>query len=208
MNKKAEFIMKAAAIFLTLHLFAGLHSWALETAAPAGTGMAAENSQTERGYIIGPTNLLYIKVLGESGLQQTYRVDEAGYISHPLLGRVRLGGQTVAQAEESLKKQLTGDYILDPNVNIFVLEHSRFSVLGEVRKPGNYEILGQLSLVEAISIAGGFTPLANDRKVKILRHGLEGESTILINMKDVLDGKKTAVNIEAGDVIEIPKSFF
>ena len=176
--------------------------------ATAVGGAASENSQDERGYILGPTNLIYIKILGEEGLQQTFRVDEAGYITHPLVGRLKLGGQTVAQAEDTVKKSLAGDYILEPNVTIFVLEHSRFSVLGEVRRPGNYEILGELSLLEAVSIAGGFTPLANEKKVRILRHEEGAEKTILVNFKDIMDGKKTGTEIQAGDVIEVPKSFF
>lgn len=162
----------------------------------------------EKGYVIGGTNLLFIKVLGQEGLQQTYRVDEVGYISHPLLGRIKLGGRTVAQAEEMLTKSLDGDYILNPHVTVFVLEHSRFSVLGEVRKPGNYEILGQMSLVEALSFAGGFTPLANEKKVTILRHDETGKRTITVNVEEVIQGEKEGLDIQAGDVIEVPKSFF
>ena len=164
-------------------------------------------AQDERSYIIGPTNLLYIKVLGEEGMQQTFRIDEGGYITHPLLGRVKLAGKTISEAEDMLKNLLAGDYILNPNITIFVLEHSRFSVLGEVRRPGNYEILGRLSLIEAISIAGGLTPVGNDKKVKILRHDETGEKTILANVRDIMNGKKD-IDIQAGDVIEIPKSFF
>jgi polysaccharide biosynthesis/export protein len=169
---------------------------------------SAGSGQSEKSYVIGPTNLLFIKVLGENGLQQTYRVDESGFITHPLIGRMKIGGKTVAQAEEVMRKALAGDYILDPNVTIFVMEHSRYSVLGEVRKPGNYEILGRLSLVEGISIAGGFTPLANEKKVRILRRDENGEQTILVNVRDLIEGKKESIDIQAGDIIEVPKSFF
>jgi polysaccharide biosynthesis/export protein len=176
---------------------------------PSGfAGGGAESGQNEKGYVIGPTNLLFIKVLGENGLQQTYRVDESGFISHPLIGRMKIGGKTVAQAEEVMRQALAGDYILDPNVTIFVMEHSRYSVLGEVRKPGNYEILGRLSLVEGISIAGGFTPLANEKKVRILRRDETGEQTILVNVRDLIEGRSESIDIQAGDIIEVPKSFF
>lgn len=169
---------------------------------------AEASSEGDKGYVIGASNLINIKVLGEEGLQTTYRVDEGGYITHPLLGRVKLMGLTVAQAEEMIRKALAAGYILDPNVTIFVIEHSHYSVLGEVRKPGNYEILGKLSVVEGISIAGGFTPVANEKKVKVLRQTESGQKTIIVNVKDILDGRAQSVQIEAGDVIEVEKSFF
>ena len=169
--QKAGFLMALAMLlFFSVQAFAQID--------PPGNfsaGGEGQNAPSEKAYTIGPTNLLFIKVLGEDGLQQTFRVDESGYITHPLIGRVRLAGKTVSEAESLIQQMLTGDYILNPNVNIFVMEHSRFSILGEVRKPGNYEILGHLSLMEGLSIAGGFTPLANQKKVKVLRHGESGE---------------------------------
>lgn len=166
-------------------------------------------AQDDNSYLIGPNNLLHIKILNEGGMQQAFRVDDMGYITHPLAGRIKLAGKTVAEAEESLVSVLSGDYIINPYVTIFVLEHSRFSVLGEVRKPGNYEITGRLSVVEAVSIAGGFTPVANERKVKILRRTEEGEKTLIVNVRDIMDGRIAQdVYVEAGDVIDVQKSFF
>jgi len=197
---------------LPLVLALGLGLWSVssyaETPKDQPSSGGAASSQTERGYVIGATNLIFIKVLGQESLQQTYRVDESGFITHPLLGRFSLVGKTVAEAEEAVKTALVGDYILDPNVTVFVLEHSRFSVLGEVRKPGNYEILGRLSIVEGISIAGGFTPVANTQKVNILRHDKDGERTIAVNIRNIMDGKQNSIDIQAGDVIEVPQSFF
>ena len=169
----------------------------------------AGDAYNENAYLIGPNNLLHIRILNEGGLQQTFRVDDMGFISHPLVGRIRLGGMTVSQAEDRMRSMLDGDYIINPHVTIFVLEHSRFSVLGEVRKPGNYEIIGRLTLVEAISMAGGFTPVANESKVNVVRQGEEGELTLVVSVKDIMEGKKEDnVYIEAGDVINVPKSFF
>lgn len=172
------------------------------SARAGGSGTAA--------YVIGPTNLLEIKVLGQSSLQDTFRVDESGFITHPLLGRIKLAGKTVSDAEMIIQKMLTGDYILNPNVTISVMEHSRFSVLGEVRKPGNYEILGRVSLMEGLSIAGGFTPLANQKKIRILRYDAAGEQTLIINVKDIMNGGQDGheIDIKPGDVIEIPPRFF
>jgi len=59
-----------------------------------------------------------------------------------------------------------------------------------------------------LSIAGGFTPVANTQKVKILRHDDNGEKTFLVNARDIMDGKSESINIQAGDVINVEKSFF
>lgn len=201
-------------VVLSLSMFPASPSGMADMSASAATGaMSAVNTERniqggDSGYVIGPSNLINIKILGQSGLQETFRVDEGGFITHPLLGRVKISGMSVAQAENMIREELSGDYIRDPNVIIFVIEHSHFSVLGEVRKPGNYEILGRLSLLEGISIAGGFTPVANEKRIKVLRHDQGGEKTFFINLKDILDGRKPGVDIQAGDVIEVEKSFF
>lgn len=170
--------------------------------------VAAKSPANDAIYRIAPQNLLQIKILGETGLQQTFRVDDFGFITHPLVGRIRLEGYTVADAENLLENTLKGDYIRNPHITIFVLEHSRFSVLGEVRQPGNYEILGQVSVIEAVSLAGGFTTVANQKKIHILRKEGKGEKAFEVNIDDILQGKRSEVYVQAGDVIQVSKSFF
>jgi len=164
----------------------------------------------EAAYEIGAQNLIQIKIFGEGGLQQIFRVDEMGMITHPLAGRVELGGLTVAQAEHHMEGVLHGDYILNPKVTIFVLEHSRFSIMGEVRKPGAYEIMGRVSVIEAISMAGGFTQVANKRNIKILRKANGVEETVVLDTSKLLeDGdRKKEHYVRSSDVIVVPKSFF
>ena len=171
---------------------------------------AADADNSEHSYQIGPQNVLQIKIFGEAGTNQIYRVDETGSITHALIGRVKLGNLSVAQAEKLMEEKLAGDYIINPHVTIFVLEHSHFSVLGEVKKPGTYEILGRVSLIEAISMAGGFTPVAAQGNVKIVRKGEDKESSITVDTTKITGrGDLSAnVSIEADDVIVVAKSFF
>ncbi|MFZ5802849.1 MAG: polysaccharide biosynthesis/export family protein [Candidatus Omnitrophota bacterium] len=168
-----------------------------------------EAGRDDSAYVIGPENFVLIRILGETDTQQTFRVDESGTITHPLVGRIKIAGKTVAEAEHLMEEALKGGYILNPNVTLLVLEHSRFSILGEVRNPGHYEILGQLRLVEAISMAGGFTPVANEKKVKIIRKTETGEIKMEENVEEIMrGGKEDHVFIQAGDVINVSKSFF
>ena len=172
---------------------------------------AVDNSREEvSDYVLGPQNLLQIKIFGEASVNTLYRVDEDGYIKHALAGRVRLGGLTVAEAERAMEKKLDGDYIINPQVNIFVLEYSHFSIIGEVRKPGNYEISGRVSVIRAISMAGGFTPVANQRGVQIIRKREDGsEDKLPVDATRIMQGDLSVeVDLQADDVIVVPKSFF
>ena len=173
----------------------------------------AQEEETENSaytYVVGAQNLLQVKIFGEASVNQLYRVDEDGYIKHALAGRVKLGGLTVTEAEELMERKLDGDYIINPQINIFVLEFSHFSIIGEVRKPGNYEISGRVSVIRAVSIAGGFTPIANQRGVQIIRRGSDGlETKINVDATRIMHGDLSEeVYLQADDVVVVPKSFF
>ena len=181
-------------------------SWA--TKAP--NVASVDTSSSVDAYVVGNGNMLQIKIYGEAGIQTIFRVDELGYITHPYLGRVKLSGLSVSQAERYLENQLSGDYIVNPNVTVFVMEHSHFSVMGEVKKPGNYEITGRVSLIEALTIAGGFTPIANPRNVKIIRKTDESETTLRVDTAKITESGDMPNDfyMEADDIVIVPKSFF
>jgi len=164
----------------------------------------------ENVYFLGTENLVQIKIFGEAGVNQTYRIDQLGSITHALVGRVKLAGLTVVEAEHLMEKRLADGYIKNPRVTVFIIEHSRFSILGEVRNPGTYEILGRVSIIEALSMAGGFTSVANQRNVKILRKDEMGEETLHVDASNIIDrgNRHEDLHIKANDIIIVPKSFF
>jgi polysaccharide biosynthesis/export protein len=208
MNKNKK-VSRAAFVSLMLFHLAATPS-DLPTQPSNAAAIDQAQSTLDAAYKIAPQNLIQIRILGEDGLQQTFRVDDNGYITHPLVGRVKVAGQTVSNAEEMLEKTLKDDYIRNPHITIFVVEHSHFSMLGEVREPGNYEILGKVSMMQAISMAGGFTPVANERKVRVLRRSKDGaEQSLEVDVQAIMDGAKEDNEfVQAGDVINVPKSFF
>lgn len=181
-----------------------------KTLAPGALEKVSDQREEVAPYVIGSQNLLQIKIFGEAAVNQIYRVDEDGYIKHSLIGRVRLGGLTVTEAEKLMEQKLDGDYVINPQVNIFVLEYSHFSIIGEVRKPGNYEISGPVSVIRAISMAGGFTPIASQGNVQIIRKNPDGtESKIKVDVGRIMQGDLSSEeNLQADDVIVVPKSFF
>lgn len=200
---------------LALFFFIALPVFLSTSASAASSRMTApeavdETHKTDSPYVIGPQNLLQVKIFGEAGTNQIYRVDEDGFIKHALAGRMMVGGLTVSQAENELEKRLQGDYIINPQVTIFVMEYSHFSIIGEVRRPGSYEITGRISIIRAISMAGGFTPIANQRGVQIIRKTIDGtENKINIDATRLMSGDMTSDELlEAEDVVVVPKSFF
>lgn len=171
---------------------------------------AANQANPQFTYVIGPQNVIQIKIFGDASTNQIYRLDESGQIKHTLIGNIKLGGLTIAEAEQLIEKKLSGDYIINPHVNIFILEYSRFSIIGEVQRPGTYEITGRVSIIEAISMASGFTRVADTRHVKVIRKKENQEITIPVDTTRITErGDRSAeVYIEANDVIAVPKSFF
>lgn len=168
------------------------------------------NKRAEVAYVIGPRNTIQIKIFGDASTHQLYRVDELGYINHALLGRIKMAGFSISEAEKLIETKLDKDYIINPRVNIFVLQYSTFSIIGEVRKPGNYEITGRVSVIEAISMAGGFNAVANQRGVRIMRKTEGQETSINVDTTRITQqGDRSGdVNIEQDDVVVVPKSFF
>ena len=170
-----------------------------------------QQDEATNAYRIGPQNMLQIRIFGEAGINQLYRVDEDGFIKHALGGRMEVGGLTVTEAEALVEKKLDGDYVINPQINIFVLEFSQFSIIGEVRKPGNYEISGRVSIIRAISMAGGFTPIADQRGVQIIRKNSTGTETKLkVDVGRIMQGGQSSPeeDLQADDVVVVPKSFF
>ncbi len=165
------------------------------------------------GYRIGPENVLQIDVYygRDKELSRRVRVSSRGRITFPLLGEVEAQGFTVAELEEKLTYLLDKDYLVNPQVSVFIEQYSTVSILGQVNDPGAYEIRGSLSLIELISHAGGFTRIAATNDVRILRTDSDGNrSTIRVRAHDIINrGREDEdVRLQPGDIVTVPESFF
>ncbi len=203
---KAVFAFLLATAFLAIDA----HAAALPDK-QIGLEKAATSYHEDASYQIGPQNLLQIKVLGESTVNQIYRVEDDGFIKHALLGRIRVGGMSVPELEKYLEENLDGDYIINPKVTVFILEFSSFSILGEVKKPGSYELSGRVSLIHALSLAGGFTPVASQKNVQIMRKNQDGtETKLTIDTTRITQGGDLSADedLQPDDIVVVSKSFF
>jgi polysaccharide export outer membrane protein len=159
-------------------------------------------------YKVGPKDLLEITVFELPELNQTVRVSEDGSISLPLLGKVMIEGSTKEELERKLGSLLEEKYLKKARVSIFIKEYQskRVSVIGAVGKPGMYELIGRVSLLEMISQAGGLTDGAGSA-LYVLREGKNGvQAKLAIDLNDLIINNNQNLNIPLmpKDVINIP----
>jgi len=159
-------------------------------------------------YKIGPKDLLEISVFGQDELNKTVRVSEDGKITFPLLGEIEVEGLTKVELEKKLSRLLEEKYLHNPQVTIFIREYQSkiVSVLGAVKNPGAYEILGQQTLLHIISKAGGLTNDAGE-DIIIMRQSQDGSS---ISLKISVDGlflkgdPDLNIPLQPKDIINVP----
>lgn len=180
--------------------------------------------QENPGYVVGPTDVLTIRVLGEPDLTNNYTVDSDGTITFPFLQRVPVGGRTMKEVEAMLTRLLDGDYIRNPQVSATVATYRSRSifVLGEVKQPGRYTIEGQTTLLEVIAQAGSFTATAGP-SMNLLRYkdGIAGvvagtpvspgdpraAEVMKIKLDDLREGRLQAnVILQDGDTLFVPQA--
>lgn len=159
-------------------------------------------------YRIGPKDLLEISVFGLDELNKTVRVSEDGKITLPLLGEVEVDGLTKAEVERKLSRLLEAKYLHNPQVTIFIREYQskRVSVLGAVRNPGPYELLGRQTLLQVISEAGGLTEKAGSDIIIIRQHPDGSNTSLKIPIDDLIlkgDARRN-IPLQPDDIVNIP----
>jgi protein involved in polysaccharide export with SLBB domain len=153
----------------------------------------------QQEYVIGEGDLLRITVYDNPDLASEARVSD-GKIAFPLIGEVVINEMTVSEAEKKIASLLANGYLTKPHVAVFILEFKKtVYVNGEVRNPGAYKLTKGLSVLKAITLAGGFTSKAAEGRIKIIRRNEKGEQTIKAKLDDLL---------EPDDIILVPESFF
>jgi polysaccharide export outer membrane protein len=155
-------------------------------------------------YVIGPLDVLEVKVWNNANLSNLADVRTDGMISMPLVGEVMAAGQTVAELTSAIKEKLNA-VIIEPEVNIQVVRYNskKYSIFGGCLRQGEFPLIGEVTVLDAFANCGGFKDFANLKKIYILR----GSEKLKFNYADVIKGKHMEQNItlENGDRIVIPE---
>jgi polysaccharide export outer membrane protein len=164
---------------------------AAQTTTTQSTGIPTET--TSSTYKLQPYDLIDVSVYSEEDLHKPARLGSDGTVLLPLIGSVKIGGLTVAEATDLITKKYGAGFVKNPSVLITVLQYrkSTFSLLGQVMKPGIYEIPegAHVTILEAVSMAGGYAPAAAQNSVTVKRS---------------VDGKDIMLKIRAGDMAQNP----
>jgi polysaccharide biosynthesis/export protein len=185
-----------------------------------------------KDYQVGPEDQLAIVIFGQDNLNRELRVNGQGEIAMPLVGVLKVAGLTPQQIQKHLEELYNARYLVNPQITVSVKEyrHQRVAVTGAVAKPGSYEIIGPRTLLEVLSLAGGFSNVPNAQTgqagdvVDVIRHQNASDmaktmkagsssqpftpktQTLVIDLRRLVSGQDPQLNIpvRSGDVIHVP----
>jgi polysaccharide export outer membrane protein len=162
------------------------------------------------GYILSANDQVAVEVFGEEDLRTNGRLNGEGNLSVPLLGSTHLAGLTLSQAASRLTDLYGRDYLVNPKVNVMLVGYAkrRFTMLGQINRPGSYEMPDGspegIDLLEAIAMAGGYTRIAAPEKVSIRR----GNQLVRVDAKRQAKGGRANFTVQPGDTITVGESIF
>jgi polysaccharide export outer membrane protein len=195
------------ATFTVLSFLALLGTASGQAPAPVGTsGTTAATTSTANDYRLATGDKLRIEVYKDAQLSQSLQVRPDGKITLPLAGDIAAAGRTSIELRDAIGAALK-EYITNPVVTVIVVETTPqvqvIYVTGEVNKPGALTLVGQMSVLQALAMAGGFTDFADKKDIRILRKGGAGMETLKFNYKNALDdsNKREPLQLQAGDTV-------
>jgi len=166
--------------------------------APAGPSPTATTS-TNTVYQLGTGDQIRISVFGQPDLSGQFVVDGTGSIAMPLIGTIQAQGKSTSELEQTIYDRLTDGYVRDPQVSAEVINYRPFYILGEVANPGEYPYTNNLSVLNAVASAGGFTYRANKRVVFIKSVDANQEVSVTLD---------STATVQPGDTIRIGERIF
>jgi polysaccharide export outer membrane protein len=176
----------------------------------SGVALAVSAISAPSGYQLTTDDQIAIEVYGEDELRGAVRLNADGAVSLPLLGSVNLAGLTLNQAAARLTELYGKDYLVNPKVNVILIGYAkrRFAVLGQVNRPGSYEMPegspGGIDVLEAIAIAGGYTRIAAPERISIKRR----DQILRVDAKRLARAGGKSFRVQPGDTITVGESIF
>lgn len=168
---------------------------------------AAQGASDSSHYLVGANDVLNIFVWKEADLTQDVTVMADGRITFPMIGEVMAKGQTVIELKNAITEKLK-NFISNPEVTVIVRESRSRMIytIGQVSNPGPYQMRPDMTVLQALSTAGGFTEWADKKSIMIVRREKEKETMFRFNYQDFISGKDLKQNIvlEPNDTIVVP----
>jgi protein involved in polysaccharide export with SLBB domain len=175
--------------------------------APIPSLMAGEGD-----YVLAAGDTLDLMVYREPDLGMRSKIARDGRVQLPLLGEVKVAGMSVRDAQEHIRKLYDADYLVDPQIYLNIVSYTqrKITVIGQVSRPGSYELQGNesLGILEAIGMAGGFTRIADTKNVVVKRRTGEKVETIKVNTKRLESPDGGSFQVLPGDILTVGESWY
>ncbi|SMH40817.1 polysaccharide biosynthesis/export family protein [Mesorhizobium australicum] len=154
---------------------------------------------------IAPGDILEVSVFQVPDLSRTAQVDSVGRVSLPLIGVIPAAGKSVRTFENDVKIAYGRDFLQSPQVSVLVKESAanRVTVDGEVRRAGVFPLPPSASLLDAVALAGGFSPVADEKKVYVFRQAGSQKLVANYDVSAIKSGRRNAPNLYGGDVVVV-----
>jgi len=171
---------------------------------------AADGSSGTGASALGSGDLLEVRVFQEADLSGVWRVGPDGTVDYPLCGKVALGGLEPGAAADALRRCLQMGYLRSPQVSVLVKEYNskKVFVFGEVQKPGTFPYEANMSIVQAITLAGGFSKTAAKNNTNVTRLVDGREQKLRVPVEEIAIGQTKNFMLQPGDIVFVPQSFF
>jgi polysaccharide export outer membrane protein len=184
--------------------------------AVSACGPRADNSRVKlsppvENTALGPGDVFLLQIVGEKDLPQEYQVDSDGEVDIPYAHRVHVGGLEPQEVAAYVRKKLIKAGVLtDPSVIVRVEQWNskHITILGQVQKPGSIPFSNGISLIQAISMAGGFNAVAKTDRVNLTRKTKTGTESVVISVDAITDGISPDIPLQAGDQIYVQQRVF
>lgn len=184
--------------------FISFMSFLLVVFMSVGHAVAADKTDI---YQLHQGDKLMISVWREETLQKEVVVLPDGSVTFPLIGRVEVAGLSTPEVEQNITAKLK-KYFPEPIVTVVIIgiDGNRAYVTGKVMRPGSLIINGPTTVLQAISLMGGFDKFADESSIKVIRAKPDGQEILPVNYKDIISGKNISTNIQlkAGDTLVVP----
>ncbi len=159
---------------------------------------------------LGPGDVFEVRVYQEPELSGIYQVGPEGEVTFPLCQRVAVNGLTPNVAADRIRGCLKNGFLRDPQLALVVREYNskKVFVFGEVQKPGTFPYEDGMSVVQAVTLAGGFTRTASQNSTSVTRRVDGQEVKVKVNVQDIALGRATNFRLQPGDIVYVPESLF
>jgi protein involved in polysaccharide export with SLBB domain len=161
--------------------------------------------------VLGPGDVFSMEIVGEKELPREYQVASDGTVDLPYLHTVRIADLEAQEVARLVRdKLIEGKILLDPSVVVQVKEYAsrRVTLLGQVARPGSFPLAPGMTLIQAISEAGGLTAVANSDNVNLIRKTATGKQSVVVSVGTIQEGKAPDIPLQAGDQIYVHERIF